>query len=325
MMCQRGGVVIFALLRSEELVRDRERRKHGDAIEIGRARAGADLAHLAVEEACRGDEPRTLFGRAGNQILAIENRDRYGFSHDGCDRRRSPRPVLGFEEAGIRDCAIRRDLAGSPLSKELCSFARYPCWFCSSDFKRRIIASTRERACSLRASSCARSVASCSWLWRRLRFSSCSVRHSSSSRSTRSPIETSVCSCADMAANIASRFVWKRSVLSHKKDENRWPVARSRQAVQRMRSGSRWPAPGYALPRFSERDAPPDRPIAKKAQALLGRERQRKPMPLNLVATLLPQIFDLLGALDAFGDHVETERMRHRDDGCRDRLVVGIG
>src|SRR6185312_10775793 len=50
----------------------------------------------------------------------------------------------------------------------------------SSDFSRWIIASTRLRACSLRASRPARSPESCSWLWRRLRFSSLSRRTVSS-------------------------------------------------------------------------------------------------------------------------------------------------
>src|SRR5207342_2361452 len=58
----------------------------------------------------------------------------------------------------------------------------------SSDLRRVIMASTRERASSFLLSSCARSAASCSWPWRRLRFSSASRRTSSSSLSRRADI-----------------------------------------------------------------------------------------------------------------------------------------
>src|SRR5690606_32168371 len=78
-------------------------------------------------------------------------------------------------------------------------------WFCSSDFSRLIIASTRVRACSLRAIKPARSLASCSWLWRRLRFSSLSRRQASTSRSTCALISAMVVtvgSVSDMAGTI---------------------------------------------------------------------------------------------------------------------------
>src|SRR6185437_6765149 len=63
----------------------------------------------------------------------------------------------------------------------------------SSDFSRCIIASTRLRACSLRASRPARSPDSCSWLWRRLRFSSLSRRTVSSRWSSCRPRAANSC------------------------------------------------------------------------------------------------------------------------------------
>ena len=58
--------------------------------------------------------------------------------------------------------------------------------FCSSDLRRLIIASTRERASSLLLINCERSLVSYSWLCRRLRFSSSRRRDTSIKRSMRS-------------------------------------------------------------------------------------------------------------------------------------------
>src|SRR5690606_2440253 len=66
--------------------------------------------------------------------------------------------------------------------------------FCSRDRSRRIMASTRALACSFLVSSAARSPMSCSWLVRRLRFSSARRRTRSARRSILSPSPAN-CSC----------------------------------------------------------------------------------------------------------------------------------
>src|SRR5690606_26594825 len=73
---------------------------------------------------------------------------------------------------------------------------------CSSDLSRAIMASTRERACSFLASSWARSPASCSCCWRRLRFSSASrrVRSASASKRALSARSCSITSGLSMSA-----------------------------------------------------------------------------------------------------------------------------
>ena len=63
----------------------------------------------------------------------------------------------------------------------------------------------------------------------------------------------------------------------------------------------------------------------QEGDALRGGEGIGEPVALHLVAVLLAQVLDLLGALDAFRHHVEAERMRHGDDGGGDRLVVRVG
>src|SRR5215468_2234406 len=63
---------------------------------------------------------------------------------------------------------------------------------------------------------------------------------------------------------------------------------------------------------------------AEEGEAGVGVERPREPVPLDFVATLAAQVVQLLGGLDAFGDDVEAERMRQRDDRRGDRRVLRV-
>ena len=54
------------------------------------------------------------------------------------------------------------------------------------------------------------------------------------------------------------------------------------------------------------------------------RDGLREIEPLNAVAAFCTQERELLGRLDALGDDLEIERVRHRDHGADDRRVFGL-
>src|SRR6185312_7565012 len=147
------ALAVVLLAQVDELVRHADCREHRQALEAGRLGMGAQLAHLAVEVAGGLEQAVALFRRAGDQEFAIDESQRDRFT------------------------------AGHGFYQPLLS----------SDFSRWIIASTRLRACSLRASRPARSPDNCSWLWRRLRFSSLSRRTVSSRWSSCRPRAANSC------------------------------------------------------------------------------------------------------------------------------------
>ena len=63
--------------------------------------------------------------------------------------------------------------------------------------------------------------------------------------------------------------------------------------------------------------------LRMKARQRWASSGGREPVSLDLVAAVLAQELHLRVCLDAFGDHVQPERTRHRDDRGGDRGVVG--
>src|SRR5215204_3148520 len=62
----------------------------------------------------------------------------------------------------------------------------------------------------------------------------------------------------------------------------------------------------------------------QQLRALLGGEGGDEEVPLPLAAPMRREERELLRPLDALGDHVHAERLPERDDGRRDRAVVGV-
>src|SRR5262245_53850810 len=59
--------------------------------------------------------------------------------------------------------------------------------------------------------------------------------------------------------------------------------------------------------------------------AFVGGRRDREAVPLDLVAAVRGEQFELLLGLDAFGDHLELEAVRQADDRERDHRVLRVG
>src|SRR5215475_13713662 len=65
--------LVLALLALEVLVRQAERRHHGDAIHSDHLAGVADLAHATVEELRGIEQRRALIVRAGNHVLLFHD------------------------------------------------------------------------------------------------------------------------------------------------------------------------------------------------------------------------------------------------------------
>ena len=63
----------------------------------------------------------------------------------------------------------------------------------------------------------------------------------------------------------------------------------------------------------------------QQLEQLAGRQRLREQIALHLIATVAAQQLELTARLDPFGDHLESQAFRQRDDCLRDRSVVRIG
>src|SRR5699024_7910021 len=188
---QRGALGLLLLAQIQQFVGDVNRGKHGQAVEPGALGGVAQLAHACIQKGRRLEQAVALLGLASEQEFAIGQFDGYRFAH-----------------------------AHAPPAQALSS----------SDFSRWIMASTRLRACSLRAIRLARSPLSCSWLWRRPRFSSlrrCKVSSSRSTVDSRAAISASSGSFSLIGATIAGGqcsqdFVaWKRRTC--KRRGSRYP------------------------------------------------------------------------------------------------------
>ena len=63
---------------------------------------------------------------------------------------------------------------------------------------------------------------------------------------------------------------------------------------------------------------------SKQLAKFVGRDGIAEQVPLRVVAAVLAQELELRFGLDAFGDDLEPQAVRHLDDGVDDRGIVAI-
>src|SRR5690348_7374125 len=82
-VAQIARLFIMALAQLQQLVRDGERREHRDAVVTDAARGAAQIMHLPVQIAGRGQQALAFLRRAADQELAIEQAHGHGdgFAH----------------------------------------------------------------------------------------------------------------------------------------------------------------------------------------------------------------------------------------------------
>src|SRR5690606_9656657 len=160
-------------------------------------------------------EVALLFGQLITQQLHLVGQVQCGQYRDAVDRGHTvvatdlAHPCIEHTRGGGEAVAFVRLHANGVITIKDADADRFALAHvcCSSDLRRVIIASTRERACSFLASSCERSAISCSCCWRRLRFSSASrwLRSNSNSRRAARACSWAAGSKESMACTIGMR------------------------------------------------------------------------------------------------------------------------